>query len=463
MGRRLAAILAADMVGYSRHVEADEEGTLARHAAHRAEFFDPAVARHHGRVVKSTGDGILAEFSSAVQAVQCAVEIQRAVTAQEAARNSDDRIAYRIGLNLGDVIDDGGDIFGDTVIIAARLEQLADPGGVLISGSVRDQVQGKIDVGIEDLGERTVKNISKAIRLFRVGTVARAEKAIPADQDIRFCRSSDGVQLAYATVGNGPPLVKAPNWLNHLEYDWESPVWRHLLRAFATDRTLVRFDARGNGLSDWDAPDISLDGFVRDLEAVVDAAGLDRFPLLGISQGCAVSIAYAARNPERVTRLVLLGGFSVGWRRFQVPDDEIQRRESLINLARSGWGQDNPAFRQIFTSLFIPDSSTEQMAWFNELERRTTSPENAARLLEALGEISVHRLLKRINVPTLVLHARNDALIPFEAGRFIARSISDARFVPLESQNHLLLEHEPAWPRFLASVTDFLNEGSAAV
>lgn len=202
------------------------------------------------------------------------------------------------------------------MIIAARPEPLADPGGVLMSGSVRDQVHGKIDVGMEDLGERPVKNISKPIRLFRVRSDSEPEETVRADQDIRFCSSSDGVQLAYATVGNEPPLVKAPNWLNHLEHDRENPVWRHLLREFAADHTLVRFDARGNRLSDWDTPDISLDGFVRELEAVVEAFGLERFPLLGISQGCAVSIAYAARNPDRVTQLVL-GGFSVGGAAFR--------------------------------------------------------------------------------------------------------------------------------------------------
>jgi TolB-like protein/DNA-binding SARP family transcriptional activator/pimeloyl-ACP methyl ester carboxylesterase len=286
---------------------------------------------------------------------------------------------------------------------------------------------------------------------------AAAEDSSPLKQQIHFCTAADGVRIAYATTGSGPALVKAANWLSHLEHDWRSPVWRHLLQELGRDYQLVRYDQRGNGLSDWDVADISFEAFVRDLESVVDAAGLDRFALLGISQGCAVSIAYALRHPQRVTHLILYGGYARGWRK-RGSQSEIERGEALLTLMRQGWGQENPAFRQMFTSLFIPDGTAEQIQWFNDLQRMTTSPENAARIRRAFGEIDVRTLLPQVRVPTLVLHARHDAIAPFEQGRELGMSIPGARFVPLKSRNHLLLEHEPAWPQFLDEVRRFLRE-----
>ncbi len=276
-------------------------------------------------------------------------------------------------------------------------------------------------------------------------------------QSIHFCTTPDGVQIAYATAGAGPPLVKAANWLNHLEYDWQSPVWRHLFRALAKDRLLVRYDARGNGLSDWEVEDISFEAFVQDLETVVDAVALKRFALFGISQGCAVSIKYAIQHPERVICLVLHGGYARG-RFHRGSPDEIERSRVLNTLVRQGWGQDNPAFRQMFSSLLIPDASPEQMQWFNDLQRVSASPENAIRIREAYDDINISDDLPAISVPTLVLHCRNDAAVPFEEGRRMAGMIPGVKFVPLEGQNHLILQDEPAWPRFLEEVRGFLGE-----
>ena len=274
-------------------------------------------------------------------------------------------------------------------------------------------------------------------------------------QEVQFCTAPDGVRIAYATVGTGPPLVKTANWLNHLEYDWQGPIWRHLLHALAARYRLIRYDERGNGLSDWDVDDISLDAFVSDLESVVDASGLKTFPLFGISQGCAVAIAYAVRHPERVSRLVLYGGYARG-RRKRGGQTDIEQADALLTLMRQGWGQQNPAYRQIFTSQFIPDANAGQIHWFNELQRTTTLPENAVRIRRALDEIDVSQLLPQIRVPVLVLHCRDDAVQPFEEGRRMAAGIAGSRFVALEGRNHVLLEQEPAWERFLEEVTRFL-------
>ena len=283
-------------------------------------------------------------------------------------------------------------------------------------------------------------------------------------QTIRFCTSADGARIAFATVGVGPPLVKAANWLNHLEFDWNSPVWRHWLRELGRDHTLVRYDERGCGLSDWSAGEMSVDAWVRDLEAVVDTLELERFPLLGISQGAAVAIAFAVRHPERVSHLILYGGYLRGRLHQGLTPKEMEECELMIHMVRAGWGQDHPAFRQVFTTLFIPDADREQVDWFNELQRISTTPENAARMIEVFNRIDVRSIAPRVRAPTLVLHAKGDLRVPFAEGRLIATTIPGARFVPLDSRNHLLLEGEPAWPRFLTAVREFLgvpSEGSS--
>lgn len=281
----------------------------------------------------------------------------------------------------------------------------------------------------------------------------------PLVQEIRFCTATDGTRIAWSTAGEGPPIVKSANWLNHLEYDWESPVWRHLMRFLAHGRTVVRYDERGNGLSDRELRDTTLDAFLDDLEAVVDAAGLGSFPMLAISQGCAVAVAYAARHPERVSRLVLHGGYAMGWRLRGDPD-EIAAREAMLTLVRTGWGRETPAFRQVFTSLFFPEATAEQVRSFNELQLRSTSPENAWALLDAFSRIDVRPYLSQVRAPVLVTHCRGDLRVSFETGRALAASIPGARFVPLDSPNHLMLEHEPAWARFASEVDSFLAAGS---
>lgn len=324
----------------------------------------------------------------------------------------------------------------------------------------RGEAEKQRVLGVRKLDEGAVA-VPAALRSAKTAAAVGEETADGAEeyglptQAIRFCNASDGTGLAYSVVGEGPPLVKAANWLNHLDYDWDSATWRHWLRAITREHRLIRYDERGNGLSDWNAAEISFDAFVDDLASVVDAAGLDRFDLLGISQGGSVSIAYAVRHPERVRRMVLFGGYACGWRVRAAPD-EVARREAMLTLTRQGWGQDNPAFRQMFTTLFYPDASPADQHWFNELQRRTTSPDNAVRLQEAFAVIDVRALLAKVQVPTLVLHARDDAVVPFAAGRELAAGIPNAEFVTLDSHNHLLLEKEPAWTRAIESILEFL-------
>jgi pimeloyl-ACP methyl ester carboxylesterase len=285
--------------------------------------------------------------------------------------------------------------------------------------------------------------------------VASASPAPPA-QEIRFSTAGDGTRLAYAISGAGPPLVKAANWLGHLAYDWESPVWRHWLAELSGRFRLVRYDERGCGLSDWDIGRFSFDAWVDDLEAVVDAAGLDRFPLLGISQGGPVAIAYAVRHPERVTHLVLLGAYAQGLRKRARTPDELALAEAHVEIVRLGWGRPDPSYRQIFVALFLPEATQEQWRSFDELQQRSTSPDNAWRFVDEFANIDVTSLAPKLTVPTLIMCSRREPGNRFEQSRLLAALIPESRLVPLDSANHLLPERDPAWKHFLAEIDRFL-------
>jgi pimeloyl-ACP methyl ester carboxylesterase len=277
-------------------------------------------------------------------------------------------------------------------------------------------------------------------------------------QEIRFCATRDGVRIAYATVGDGPPLVKTANWLSHLEFDWRSPIWRHWLRDLSRKHRLVRYDERGCGLSDREPQDFSFDGWLLDLEAVVDTLQLEHFALLGISQGGPVAIAYAAAHPERVSHLVLYGTYARG-RNQRMTESEREERQALITLTEHGWGRDDPAYRQLFTSGFIPGGGPEEQRWFNDLQRESASGENAAHFIRLFDSIDVRDLLPKLDLPVLVMHARGDRRVPFEEGRRLAAGIAGAEFVPLAGHNHILLENEPAWPTFVGEADRFLPGG----
>jgi class 3 adenylate cyclase/pimeloyl-ACP methyl ester carboxylesterase len=460
--RRLAAILAADIADYSRLMSEDEAATVRDLKAHQAVVL-PLVGRHGGRIIDTAGDGVLAEFPSVIGATECAIEMQTVMAARNADVPAPRRMLFRIGINLGDIIHDDARIYGDGINVAARLEGIAEPGGICISRQVFDQVSRVIKAEFQALGPRTLKNIAQPVDVFAVAPPDRSGRAAAAPaggvdltQEIRFCTAPDGVQLAYSMVGQGPPLVKTGNWMTHLEYDLASPIWRHLYRELARVRTLVRYDTRGNGLSDRAVEDVSFEAFVQDLETVIEAVNLPRFALFGISQGCALAIVYAVRHPERVSHLILYGGYALGRGRRARTAAEREENAAMLTLLRLGWGKENPAFRQLFTSQFMPGATKEQADWFNELQRITVAPETAARIIESTDELDVTALLPHVTVPTLVMHARDDARVPFEAGRRMAAGIPGARFVTLQGRNHLFLETEPAFAQFLEQTRAFL-------
>jgi pimeloyl-ACP methyl ester carboxylesterase/DNA-binding CsgD family transcriptional regulator len=281
-------------------------------------------------------------------------------------------------------------------------------------------------------------------------------------QTIQFCTSRDGVRIAFATAGHGPPVVRVNNWFTHLEIDWDSPVWRHWTEAIAQRRLLIRYDPRGSGLSDRDVTDFSLDAWVADLKAVVDGAGLRRFPLVGLCQGGVVAIAYAARHPERVSRLVLYSAYLHGAYVNGVAEKPAKQAQALAQMIEIGWGREAGAFREVFANLLMPDGGKQQLKWIGELQRRSASPEIACRLWNAFHAFDIRAEAKKVRAPTLVFHVRGDAMVPFEAGRQLAAMIRNARFVPLESKNHILLPHEKAWSVFRKEFDDFLDADEPA-
>jgi DNA-binding winged helix-turn-helix (wHTH) protein/pimeloyl-ACP methyl ester carboxylesterase len=309
---------------------------------------------------------------------------------------------------------------------------------------------------IPRVGYRFAAPVEATVAPARPSAPSSPSPAAKARQEIRYCTTGDGVRLAYATTGNGPPLVKASNWLTNLDFEWGSPIWRHWYSELSRHHRLVRYDERGNGMSQRDVDYGSFDAWVHDLETVVEAAGLDRFPLLGISRGGSIAIAYAVKHPERVTHLVLHGAFAAGVNHAGTPQ-EIEAHCALASLLRLGWGLNNPAFCKTFTSRFVPEATPQHEQWFDELQRVSTSPENAARLLERGAEIDVRPLLPKVEVPTLVLHCDRDRAVPPERGRALAAGIHGARYVSLPSANHLMLENEPAWSLFLEELGLFLN------
>ncbi len=273
---------------------------------------------------------------------------------------------------------------------------------------------------------------------------------------IRFCRSFDGTRIAYSVTGQGPPVIRSPHWLTHVEYEWQSPLWRPWIDEMSRSYTYVRMDERACGLSDWNVKDISFEAWVKDFEAVIDAAGFERFALFGASQGSSIAIEYAVRHPERVTHLVLLGAYARGWLKRGLPAERVAELEAQLKLVEVGWGREDPSYRQMFSTQFIPGANMDELKSLSELQRKSCSAENAVRLIRAFFMIDVTKSATQVRCPTLLLHARGDRRAPFEEGRILASLIPGSRLVPLETDNHILLKHEPAFGHFFDELRAFV-------
>lgn len=371
----------------------------------------------------------------------------------------DRRIRYRIGIAVGDVLIEEGDVFGDEVNVAARLERLAEPGGICLTDTTYQMVGHRLADGFSDIGSQSVRNISRPIRVWQWSPETRLRIADgdrhARSQRVEFCAAPDGTQLAYADVGTGPTVFKMPNWLNHIEYDWSSPIQGPFLQDLSRRHRLVRFDQRGNGLSDWDVDEISETAMQDDVLSVADAARVGPCALLGLSQGCAIAVRYAATHPEQVRCIVMYGGFARGSLRRGRPDHAAVH-SATTQLIRAGWGSTDPAFRHLFTELFIPEASTAQKASMDELQRVACAPENAARISEMNARVDVCAQARALNVPVLVMHAEGDKRVPLDEGRRLAALIPGAEFMTLPGESHMLVPGSPAYGLFLRAFRDFV-------
>lgn len=465
---QLAVILHADVVGSTSLVQKDEQVAHERIQQVFRRLSD-TVASYGGTTHEIRGDALVAEFNRVSDAVAASLAFQSANDHANKTLADDIKPEVRIGVSLGEVVIADATITGAGVVLAQRLEQLAAPNGVVIQGAAQETLPHRMPFRYMPLGEQSLKGFDDPIRAFSVELMPGADLPAPAlpeirkaevglaDQSpVRYCFSGDGVSIAHARVGEGYPLVFGGSWLTHLEEDWKNPSFGHYMSYLAEDFSVIRYDQRGNGMSDWDDLEFSFDKFVDDLGSVIDCYEYEKVAVFGASQAASVSLAYARQNLERVSHLVLFGGYSRGRRRRGDPAAAAES-EAIVTLIRQGWGRDNPAYRQTLTSLFMPEASPQEAAWFNDFQKECGPAENIARFREVFDEMDVSRLLPEINVPTLVIHCEGDSIAPLSEGKYLASQIPGAQFVTLKSKSHMMLERDPEFPRFLRCVRDFLT------
>ncbi len=461
MSRRLATILSLDVVGYSRLMQHDPSGLLRQLNKLFQSIVVPNIKLNKGRVVKLLGDGALIEFSSAYDGLYCASKIQNEIrSADPPVEHNGQPILLRAGLHAGDVISKGEDVFGDGVNIAARLQAEAEAGGVLLSSVVAQLAGGDLPFRLRREGSRKLKNIAYPIDTLSIDMsdeeVRSGRQSRAQSLEINFCRSANGNNLAWTALGEGSPVVKTPNWISHLELEWRHPGHAHLFESIAARHRFVYFDARGNGLSDWEVENLTFDMMVDDLEAVFDAAGIERAPILAVSQGCAIAAAFAARLPERVSGIVMMGGYPVGRAKRNSQKDRKQAKALRAMLGVS-WEDDSPSLRDLIADTIVPQASQEDRRRFAEDMRKMINPKTLEVYRKALDDIDVTHLLPKVSAPCLIFHGNRDRMQPIEQGRAMAAGIPKAKFVTLDTNNHLLTENDSCWPLFEREMHAFLD------
>ena len=466
---KLTVILHADVAGSTSLVQKDERIAHVRiqDTFHR---LSETIASYGGTTHELRGDALVAEFDRASDAVAASLSFQYDNDAANQALTDDLKPEVRIGVALGEVIVADGTLTGAGVVLAQRLEQLAEPGGIVIQGAVKEALPQRLPFACLFLGGQSLKGFDSPIGAFSVSLEIGADLPAPIPESsaksaiglahqsaVRYCFSADGTSIAHAQVGEGYPLVVGGSWMTHLEEDWNNPGCGHYLSHLAEDFTVIRYDQRGNGMSDWDDVDIAFDKMIEDLACVINCYEHDKVAIFAPSQAASVAVAYAARNSERVSHLVLHGGYSRG-RRSRGDAEAASESEALVTLILQGWGRENPAIRQTMTSLFMPEASKEEENWFNDFQKMCGPADNIARFREVFDEIDVAHLLNEVTVPTLVIHSVGDSVAPLSEGKLLASRIPGAKFVTLKSNSHMLFESDPEFPRFLQSVRSFLHQ-----
>ncbi len=359
------------------------------------------------------------------------------------------------------MIADNDDIFGDGVNIAARLETICPPGRICVSQAVRSSVGSQSEFIFQDFGSHQLKNIQGEIQVYLVesgedvGYLA-TQSGLSSQSEVRYCVSPDGTSIAHTGVGKGYPLVFAGSWMTHLEWDWQSPSYQDYLSHLSSYFKVIRYDQRGQGMSEWGNVEIKFERMVEDMECVIEQYDVDKIALMGMSQGASVSLEYVARNPGKVSHLILNGGYSRGRRRRGMEKDQAES-EALVHMIRHGWGAENPAFRNAMTTLFMPDAGPDEIEWFNRFQKACGPGENMARFREMFDEMDVTSVIPKIDVPTLIVHSDEDAIAPINEARYLAARIAGARMIILKSKNHMMFGNEPDFPKLIDSVVAFVN------
>lgn len=457
MSRRISAILCLDVVDYTARMGEDPELTLKDLQRILDQIIRPTVRDHSGRIFKLMGDGALVEFQSAASAISATHEILQ--------RLRGDPVMLRAGVHAGDVTVRAGDVFGEAVNMAARLQALAEPGGGLVSKTVAELAGTSADIALKPESSVRLKGFDAPVDAFSIdleGTQRQARLArMAASQEIRFTRSKDGTSLAWTSTGEGQTIVKAPNWLQHLEYDWtHNPLdgWLQLL----SDRyRLIRFDTRNNGLSDRGVQDVSLERMVEDLEAVFDAAEIEQAPVFGLSFGATVAAAFAALRPERVSKLVLMSGFVQGLAKRNRPG-EAALGKAIMDLSRGGWNDDYPSARDLMAQAFAPAASPQDQRTYAEYMKLTMDVEDWLKVGEVVDNVDISDLLAKIRCPALILHANRERVHSSDQGRRLAAGIQQARFVALDTTNNTMPVYDRVWPKALSEISGFLESQASA-
>ena len=453
-GSRLAAIVSLDVVDSSVMAKSGTERALQELNSVFRTIVRPAVREEGGRVVKLMGDGALLEFASAGAALRAAHRIQRTLIGH--------RVRLRAGVHAGDVHEEAGDIFGEAMSIATRLQGAARPGDGLVSRLVVDLAGAGLNasIALKSEGALRLKGFERPVEALSLNVAQAPRAALVARgtgaQNVRFATSRDGTSLAWTATGDGPTLVKAPNWISHLELDWTTIAGAYLPDLAARTR-LVRFDQRANGLSDRSVAEVSMERFVDDLEAVFDAAGVSRAPLFCISQGGPIGASFAARRPDLVSGLIVMGGFRQGVLVRSEPR-HIAFTEALDAMSRTGWDDAYPSVRDHFATLLAPDAARDDQRALAEAMRASIEAEAFGRFREVVGRFDVTAVLDEVECPALILHGTGDRLHPIEQGRSFAARIRDSRFVALQTNNHVMPSYDPAWSVALGEIERFLAQ-----
>lgn len=464
MRRNLTAVLAADVAGYSRLMSEDADATLATLRRLRTEILGPVVAARRGRVIKSMGDGWIVTFDAVTDAVECAMQAQDRL-------KIDGGMQMRVGIHIGDVAEADGDVFGDGVNVAARLQEIAEPGSVVVSDAVFSMLDGTQQPSFRDVGERVLKNIPRPVRVWLsaggsssdpTGMSNDAQPSDDARPKIRFVTTDDGAHLAYATSGSGPGLIRVGHFPSHLELEWQEAYGRVLFDEFGRAHTLFRFDQRGTGLSDLDIDTVNFSRTAEDMIAIADAASLDRFAVVGSSgSGSVTAVHLAARHPDRVSALVLLGG-CVNGRASRHGVSVPEGGEPIEAMLAEGWDTPDSPFIRAYMSLYFPDASEAKLRQFARNAQQSCPKENAIKNRAAMNRASIEDVLGQVRAPTLIVHARGDTVHPISEGRKLASGIAGAEMVVLDSRNHYPLPDEPCWADFRTALRVFLEADAAA-